>query len=346
MSLSASQILAISIDRPERLFDPSEFEAQFSKFRIAWHPDKCKDPQASDVFAHISNLYKVAQKHDKNKSWLSNAELVFSSNNKTYKFKYLKMHTTDIGKMYIGHKKVVMVFDKTNNDLFTAAHRAIDGVKLSNPKMKDEFERFLPTKKYRKFNADIGSVLLIDKTPDVVNLKDVLAFMPGNKLDPKHVAWIISSTMNILAFLEYSNKCHNAITSESIFISPEYHSVCLLGGWGFATSTNSPIKAVPSKLRPLLPAELFVDKIAKPKYDQYGLKALAIECLGDPSLIGSRLLMDKNIPKPMINWLRQPPSSDSAVTEYSQWMDVLHESFGKRKFFEFTTDLTSLYKEQ
>jgi len=345
MTLSAVQILAIPTTHPEKLFSPSAFEAEFSRFRIQWHPDKCKDPQAASVFSHISKLYAAASSCHENNAWTTNAELVFVSNKKTYKFKYLKRHKTDVGDMYIGHKKIALVFDSGNSDLFASAHRTIDTVKLTNPNMKKEFERFLPTNKYRKFNTDIGSILLIDKTTDVVNLKDLLEFMPDNKLDPKHVAWITSSTMNLLAFMEYSGKCHNAITTESIFLSPKYHSVCLLGGWGFATSSGSQIKAVPSKLRPLLPPSLFVDKIAKPKYDQYGLKALAIECLGDPSLVGSRLLMDSNIPKPMINWLRQPPSSDSAVTEYAQWMDVLHESFGKRKFFEFTTDLTLLYKE-
>lgn len=340
---SAAQILAIPHTRPDRFFDHGEFKDQHNKLRILWHPDKNTNPRASDVFAHISNLYKTACDHDANKKWEANAVLEFVANNKSYKFHYLKMHTTDTGKMYIGHKKIAILYDGANQDLFTSGHRQIDSIKFPSTKFKDEFDRFLPTSKYRKFNTDIGSIMLIDKTPDVINLKDLLAFMPDNKLHPKHVAWIVSSLMNVLSFLEHSNKCHNAITPESVFVSLEYHSICLLGGWGFSTSSGGKISAVPSSLLKVLPSELFVDKKAKPMYDQYGLKALAIECLGDPSLVGSKLLMDKDIPKPMINWLRQPPAG-AAKTEYGEWMKVLHDSFGKREFFKFTTDLTKLYE--
>lgn len=340
---SADRILAVPSDRPDRLFDHDTYTQQYNKLRLLWHPDKNPNPQASSVFSHVSKLYITATQHDRDSKWVGNAELVFVANTKKYKFKYLKMHLTDTGKMYIGRNKIALLFDSNNEDLFTACHRHIDSIKFPDTQFKKEFDRFLPTNKIRKFKADVGGIVVINKTPDVINLKDLLAFMPNHKLHPKHVAWIVSSIMNVLAFLEHSNKCHNAITTESVFVSMEHHSICLLGGWGFATATGTQIVAVPSTLQRTLPPELFVDKKSKPRYDQYGLKSLAIECLGDPSLIGSKLLTDKEIPKPMINWLRQPPAG-AAKAEYSEWMAVLHESFGDRKFFKFTTDLTKLYE--
>ena len=344
MTLTADQILAIPKDQPEKLFSQTDFHAEYKRFMKIWHPDRNGDPSADKVSARIGQLFVSAEKKNFENNWVLDGELIFTASSKKYKFKYLKMHTTDVGKMYIGHKNVAFVFDKLNNDLFTSSHRLIDGIKFQSPKFKEEFERFLPTSSYRKFNADIGSILFMDKTPDVVSLRDLIDFMPDKKLHPKHVAWIVSSTINVLAFLEHSNVCHNAITTESIFVSPKYHSIFMLGGWWFSTKSSDRIVAIPNKLRTIIPKEVLVDKRSDPLYDLYGLKAMAIECLGDPSLIGSKLLMDKNIPKPLIHWLRTPPAN-SAKKEYTVWTNVLKESFGDRKFFKFTTDISNIYKE-
>ena len=53
--------------------------------------------------------------------------------------------------------------------------------------------------------------------------------------------------------------------------------------------------------------------------------------------------MDKAIPKPLITWLRQPPSQ-SALKEFAVWSNVLTESFGERKFFKFTTNISNIYE--
>lgn len=344
MTLTAEQILAIPKDTPEKLFSQSNFRAEYKRFMKIWHPDRNDNPKADQVCARLGQLFAAAEDKNFDNNWVLDGELAFVAADKKYKLKYLKMHTTDVGKMYIGHKNIAYVFDKLNNDLFISSHRLIDSIKFPNTKFKDEFDRFLPSGSYRKFNADIGPVLLIDKTPDVVSLRDLIDFMPDKKLHPKHVAWIISSTINILAFLEHAKICHNAITTESVFVSPKYHSIVLLGGWWFSTRTHDKLVAIPNKLRNVIPKEVLVDKQSNTLYDLYGLKAMAIECLGDPSLIGSKLLMNKDIPKPLIHWLRTPPAN-SAKKEYAVWSNVLKESFGERKFFKFATDITNIYEE-
>lgn len=342
--LTASQILSIPIDNPSKLFSKIGFKTELALLQSVWHPDKSKDPEANVVFDHIRKISRVAKDRIEQDNWVIDGELTFREGTSTYTFRYLKKSTIEVGMMYIGHEKVIFVFDEEFNDLFENSVKRIQGIKYTNDHFKKEFQRFLPDKTINKYNSDIGNILTIDKTKDIINLGDLLDFLPERKLHPRHVAWIVSATMNVLSFCAHSNICHNAITPESLFISTANHSVHLLGGWWYATPSGSKLIAIPTHNRPILPNKLFVDKIAKFEYDVIGLKATAIQCLGDTSLTGSKLRLDECIPPAMLHWLRQPPTSNTR-NEYTNWIETLHDSYGKRKFFRFETNITKLYKD-
>jgi len=97
-----------------------------------------------------------------------------------------------------------------------------------------------------------------------------------------------------------------------------------------------------ASLTKILPKKLFNDKKSKAWYDRYAVKALGVRCLGDSTLIGSKLLFDKNIPKEMVNWLRIPPNK-SSFEDYKEWIKTLEKIYGKRKFTTFDYDISQLY---
>jgi hypothetical protein len=88
---------------------------------------------------------------------------------------------------------------------------------------------------------------------------------------------------------------------------------------------------------------VFKEKKAKTSYDRLAIKGVGIGCLGDSTLIGSRLLMDKDIPKPFLTWLRSP-SLANAIKEYEGWDKALESSFGKKKFIKLDVNINDVYK--
>ena len=116
----------------------------------------------------------------------------------------------------------------------------------------------------------------------------------------------------------------------------------LLGGWWYSAKIGADLKAIPAKLIKILPSELLVDKKADSRYDAQAVKAVAIGCLGDLTLVGSKLLFNKDIPNEMVNWIRAP-SNSSMLGEYSGWIATLERCYGKRKFTTFDYDISQLY---
>ena len=60
---SATEILAIPLDRPERLFKPDDAAITRLRKDLAkvWHPDRNRGPEAADVFHHINRLADSAK---------------------------------------------------------------------------------------------------------------------------------------------------------------------------------------------------------------------------------------------------------------------------------------------
>ncbi|MGZ8924471.1 MAG: hypothetical protein ACXW2E_01175 [Nitrososphaeraceae archaeon] len=331
---------------PEKIFSVKTFKQDSQALLQKWHPDKSKDSRATEVFIHLSSLIKDAKEKIHSNAWNGPNELIFTNidpatENKTYSFSYLKYHNIQIGKMYIAKKYLMYVIDADYEDLYNNYLYMISKVSYNDKKMEDQFKPQLP-KLIINLKSDIGFVIIVEKTEDLVLLKDLIDYMPDNKLDPKHVAWIMSTLCNLACFLELNNIAHNAITSSTFWVTPKYHSGVLLGGWWYARSNNTKLLALPADVIPLLSSNIKEDKKAKTVYDRMLIKSIGIECLGDSTKLGSMLLKDPNIPKPFISWLKNP-SNGSAVDEYKKWCSSRDLSFGERKFIHLDVDINQIY---
>ena len=342
-SLKADDILAISLDRPERLFTVADFTNEIRALNMLWHPDRCKHPDATIVFQRIKYLEKEAESRMANNTWDGPAKLnIKSTDGKSeFNFKYRRVMTIDIGKMYVGTEYLAYVVDPANEDLFRNGIKMIESIKYPAEKFEKQFKRQMPNI-VKVINAEIGFVVVMKKTAELVLLKDLLDYLPNNKMDPKHMAWIMSTLCNMACFLQMNNIAHCAITPSNIWISPEHHSGVLLGGWWYARPNGEKLLALPSETISILPSTLFADKKAKTSYDGMLIKAIGLECVGDPSHTGSRLLTDKSIPATVLNWLRSPSAND-AVAEYRNWGKARDDGFGARKFVELVVDVNKIY---
>ncbi len=340
--MSADQILKIPLTKPETLFTQTDLKRQLFRLRSKWHPDRSTCERASKVMDYISQLHEIAENRLKTGTWKGVAEIRFNtSRGKTYRFAYRTMHEIELGKMYVAKGLIMFVVEEKYKDLFDNGIKQIKSIKYP-PELKKEFTQWFPKVKFVDKTTNIGLVAIFEKPEGAVLLQDLIDYMPYDRIDPLHVAWITSSMYNIATFLDHVGICHNAITPTSIFVDPVNHASYLLGGWWYATADGQKLKAVPSALLKTLPKEVFDTKIAVSKYDRKAVKGVAIASLGDTSMVGMKLLARKDVPKPMLSWVRAP-SGDDAIAEYDGWYKTLEKCFGKRKFIKFEIDVDDIY---
>jgi len=342
LNFSAEEILKIDIMSPEKLFSLDGFALELKRLQGKWHPDVNANPLANDVFVHLMALAETAKARIQTNSWNGLASLKYTvTGGKTFRFTYRQFRTFELGRMYIGSKYVLYVIAGENKDLYENGVKAIKNIKYNSAKFENEFKKLMPSI-VRNDETDIGYVVVMNKPKDAVLLQDLIDFLPNKILPPKHTAWVVSSMYNIAMFLNHMGITHNSILPSTIFVNPKEHTCMLLGGWWYSAKIGADLKAIPAKLIKILPSELLVDKKADSRYDAQAVKAVAIGCLGDPTLVGSKLLFNKDIPNEMVNWIRAP-SNSPMLGEYSGWIATLERCYGKRKFTTFDYDISQLY---
>ena len=340
-ALTAAQVLSIPLSEPERLFTGNVDKAkeEWRQLTGFWHPDRNNDAEANDVCMHVNTLYDLAVSKLANDSWKIPGIFEFkTTNGLQFKLRYKKHRKFELGDVYIAEKLVAYVVDKANEDFYREAKRRLSSFKFANAKMKDEVLRYLPVISKEEVTQD-SFIMLIEKTPDVFCLADVLQ-AAGGKLDPKHIAWITSSLLNIACYFKYAGITHNDISTETVFVSPKHHSVMLLGGWWYSRPVDQKLIGLPARTVNVCDPALV--SVAEHALDIELIKLTGREALGDAS--GSALLREKVVPAPMLTWLRTF-GTDKVFEEYKLWHDkVLKESFGPRKFIKLDISADEVYQ--
>lgn len=342
-SLSAEALLAIPGDEPERLFsnDAEELKKRFRKLAMRWHSDRCADPRADEVFAHLGTLRASAEQKIAAGSWQPPGLLQLRTlDGKAYDLRYGLKAPFELGMQYIGATHVTYVVEKQYADLFDAGMRTLKGFRFANDRMKDEMQRNLPQVKAQLETRD-AHVVVLEKKPELMRLRDLLE-RSGGKVDPRHVAWVMSHLYNMACYLRWAGLAHNDLSLDTVFVSPQHHGGAVLGGWWYAAGFKNKLRALPTRSAQLAPSDVLRSHNADARVDLESIRAIGRELLGDP--LGSGLASDKEVPQQLASWLRAPTSAD-ALDDYRAFRDhVLPGSFGPRRFVTWDIDTTDLYK--
>ena len=318
----------LSITKPETLFKSSDLVALKKEYRnlaLKYHPDHNKEKDATGIFEHIHSLYALAVKKIQENTWEGAGVLRLDIvGTPPYEFTYYRMRSVGFSKLYLADEFILYTIPE-NYARFGAQAKAIM-TKLpltSNKKIADEFTKFLPTNvKYLQLkNGD--TAIKIPKVSNVFSLRDVLNYY--GTLDPKQVAWILSSLYNLNCFLSYRDIVHYDISVDSYFISPSDHMGFLLGGWGYAFDTGSKVSEVPQKTFEIVP---HLCKTPSNLICRELIRYVGRELLGDPK--GTKLI--KSTPDTLLKWVRGVSTAKDAVEEYKAWDACLLKSFGPRRF--------------
>lgn len=338
---SSAEILKMT--SPGELFsNPHTVKAEYKELTKVWHPDlNSNSKEAQDVMSHINKLYNQAQEMIESGKWI-NVDMfsVRCKDGKIREIHYQIARPFELGTMYVANRVVVYIVDGKHKNLFNNARERIASFRFANKRMEDEVLKYLPTVIDTFETNDNTLGMVVTKTPDLLLLRDVLNWY-GGKIPDRHVAWIQSSLHNLLCYLDYAKLSHNAISPDTYFISPEYHSGALLGGWWYSVPQNSKMISVPVATFQVLPPDVKRGKIGSIKTDMELIRALGRELLGDRN--GTRLLETKAAPEPIVNWLRGT-ASDNALNDYKMWSKVLDNSYGSRCFVKMDLTADMLYK--
>ena len=293
----------------------------YREFAKKYHPDVYKEQDMTVLFSKLNDLYEKALEKISKGIWEEKDVLLLEcANGKKYKLKYLCESDFELGKCYVSRNHLIYIIQESKKKFFDNALKVITDLRFADSEMEKEFKRYLPNIENHYQLKDGSYCLVISKTDDIFPLSNLLEYYKnkGELLDPKHCAWVISRLNNLVCFLEFNDLVHNGLSIDNLFVSPKFHTICLYGGWWYSVPKGEKMIGTQKVIFDLMPVKEKADKIATFKTD--------IECV---RAIGRSL--NKNVPKPMLDWLEKG-SSDNAFKEFESWNKVLTDSFGERKF--------------
>jgi len=340
--MEAAKILKIPENQPGKIFTRGKFKDEYRELAFEWHPDRCKDPEASNVFAHIVKLYEHAKNQDAAGNWITPNEFWFySDKGKQYCIRFRILYPFELGEMLVADNVVAYIIDPEHKELYDNGVRRIKALSFKDKVIEKRMKKLMPSIKAELRTREGKHVLVLEKTPDLLLVKDVLNHYKGY-IDPRHSAWICSRLHNMLCYFQVHGLTHNAINLDTYFISPKHHSGVILGGWWYAKRKGEKLLGLPKDSYKLMTDTRRKKKTAYYELDSELLRLVGRSILGDP--IGSRLLRNKSIPAPLVNWLRLS-GSGNAIKDFRRWdEDVLFKSFGKKKFIKMKLTADMLYK--
>jgi len=343
-SLGKNDILKIKVSNPERIFFGSEVDVKktYRKLSIMWHPDK-NDGDTSSVFAHIHELYQEALKKIKNGTFGTNTNVIDikTIDGRKFVFRYLKQTKFEMGEYYIANSHVMWRFNKEYMDDVLLGMRNLEKIKYANNDMEKTFERYVP-KMSEALKTEDSLYIILKKEKGFLNVRDVLEHYNG-KIDPKHVAWIISTALNLTCLVHYNNIMHGGINLDNYYINPETHEGMILGGWWYSKPSGDKLRMLSADALDIAPVSLLNNKQALLLLDLEMIKQFGRQILGNKN--GIHLLKDSSIPEYLVKWFRDG-CSGTAIETYAEWNKVvLPKSFGKRTFVQMNLKSTDLYRE-
>ena len=340
--LKTQQLLQVK--HYSKLFSNNLDEAKVAYRELAkqLHPDVNKEADANTAFAHVTHLYESAIADIGSGTYVIEGQIALHGiDGKVRTIRYIKHHLCEFGELFYGRSVITYIYRPEYKNLWERSIKNIQGKRFPSKKIEDDIGRYLPKIREHFVCQDGSAVLVLEKTEDVILLKD-LPEVEAKNLDPRHVAWIISSLYNILCYLQWANLTHNALSTDNLWISPKFHAVCLYGGWHYVTPSNESLKFIPPRTFKYGARDVINSKTASNRMDLFLVKTLGRELLGDIS--GMSLATNAKLPKPLVSYLSNFFIDDDAVKAYKNWTDkVLKDSFGPRKFTELPLDLDTFY---
>lgn len=323
--VTAKTILQASL--PSELYSSNKAKmiSQRRAYLKQFHPDKKPDDiayqkEAAAITDTINQLYQQGLKDIEAGIWPRKNQLVLEkTNGKKVFIQYLKSYPFELGNYYVSDQVITFVISK-NYETFYQNYLKRITLTYPNQSFEEKISRCFPKLKTNFITQDHQYVIVLEKTEDVLPLREVLSYY-HDKIPPKHVAWMISRLHNFTCALSYNGLAHNAIMIDTLFVSPAYHSMLLLGGWFYTVPIGEKMIGMPKDVYQILPHEIEATKQSNIQTDLESIRYVGRILLGDKN--GTRLPDDPDIPPLFTNYIRGLAGKD-AIKEYETWSHTLN----------------------
>lgn len=315
------------------IFEKDNIKNQYYQYLKKYHPDLHNgDEKYQEATQKIIKLYNKAIELTKNKTWEEKDVLFIKMpNNKKIVAKYSYEEKFELGNMYVCKTKVIYLIDKKYKKFY-------ENVKVNeffynlNQELKKNFDIFIPKIKY-KFESNEYYVIIFEKTKDMIPLKCLINNFNGT-IPHTHTAWIMSRLSNLCCLFKMAQIVQCGIDIENIFVSPDFHTVMLYGGWWYSVKTDSKLIGTTQNIFNCMPIYSKSKKIAREDIDLQSVK-----------MVGKILTKNcQDLPTPFKNWLNGGSGTNSVI-EFGKWDSALNKSYGKRKFIKCYFDYEKFYKK-
>lgn len=286
-----------------------------------FHPDTNKDSRSTECISIITKLYNNVIKNN----ILEGELLKIKGKNNQYSINYFYYSNFELGSYYVCKNNLVFLIKKEHEKYYKNYLQTVKSLKYVNTKMENEFKRYFPNI-VKTDEAENEYILIISKTEDVVSLKNVAEYYGDKGVPIKHVAWIMNRLFNIASYFDFYNIVSNGICLDSIFISPQHHTVLILGGWWYTINDSEKLIGMPKSVYNAMPKSILIKKTANIKIDLESIKN-----------VGKALLENQSYDEKLTRYFLENVE-DKATKEFESFNNILFKIFGKRKFINWNID--------
>ena len=328
----ASELIVIAPNEWKKLFgtDADRAKRIWQKLASTWHPDRNSDPQAGHVFAHVKMLYEKAQVSFAPPAPPKEQELTCHDGSQI-RIRWLREHKLEVGRACIGRTIATYLLEPEFDDLSEAAVSTLNALPYRDEKMRKAMHHKVPGQ-VRRIELERGSAIVIDKPKGLVPLADVHK-LAGRGIDPRHVAWMTSSMLNLVCYLQFAKIAHQGMTVTNLLVDPAQHSIGLWGGWWWSGKHGEKLRALSGSAARAAPPDIMEAKKCNRRLDQVMVRDTARALLAEHW---------NETPQPMRDFIDLPPAPD-AIDDYKHWMRILERSFGERKFVKLNITADDVY---
>lgn len=309
----------------------SELPFKYKELCKQFHPDACGDPRANDAFARLQVLYKDAADAIAKGTWEgTNYVEIKTVAGKTLQIKYQYHSVFELGECYVCNKNIIYIFDFSKKKYYNNYINQIKKLNFADKEMENMFKPLLP-KLVSEHDTATQHIIVLSKTADVFPLRCVLDNFYNGNIPDTHLAWMMSRLMNIACYLKYSNIVSNGICVDNLFVSLQYHTILIPGGWWYTTQAGDKMIGTTAGIYNIMPPKVKADKTSSSITDIESIKAFGRQYLADTA------------PQAFKDFVNSGSGEDSFI-EMEKWDKALIDSFGKRRFIKIDASAKDIYK--
>ncbi len=339
MEVDYKEILACT--KPGDLFisdDEKVIKNTYIELCKKYHPDNACTRRDSDslseednakVMSKINELYVLAMLMSKKGIWEKTGFIkIRKSEAKAYEIRYSSDYSFELGHVYLTKRKIIYVIASDKKKYADNLVDNLKKIKYRNSKMQENFSSSMPNIYDYFVDATGRPIIIMDKAEGYYPLREVVQYY-GGKLDPRHVAWIISRLSNIACLLDVNDMTSNGLSIDNLLVSPVDHGIAIHGAMFYMQSVGNKMIGTVGDVFEIMPSKVKGNKEASIDTDLESIKMIGRELCGEKNVVKFRELGD--VPASMKAFLTKGAGRD-AYAEFQCWDRSLRESFGARRF--------------